>query len=275
MTTPLTLPAQLADIDPARLVLLLDIDGTLAPIVEDPLAAAVPHATLDVVRRAVDTCASVGVVTGRGVDRAREMVPVDGVWIAAAHGMHLVAPDGTEDICPVGIGARHHLDMAAQLAQTVGWHFENKPYSVTINLRQRGTSGLQLDEHHVRSQLAMVLHPTAVEIHSARQALEIRPAKARTKRDGVLTIMEAARTAAPGDATDLVAVMFGDDRTDLDAFAALDALAQGDGLDGLGALRTVKVGVASDEVDPELTANADLMLDAQADVVAVVQALIG
>jgi trehalose 6-phosphate phosphatase len=52
-------------VDPASLVLLLDVDGVLAPVVDDPAAAVVPEAIRALVARAVERCALVGVVTGR------------------------------------------------------------------------------------------------------------------------------------------------------------------------------------------------------------------
>ncbi|MCW2955621.1 MAG: Trehalose-phosphatase, partial [Thermoleophilia bacterium] len=57
-TTVGIVPSALAHVDAAQLVLLLDCDGVLAPIVDDPAAAAVPRELLDLVERAVGSCAA-------------------------------------------------------------------------------------------------------------------------------------------------------------------------------------------------------------------------
>ncbi|MCW2949614.1 MAG: Trehalose-6-phosphate phosphatase [Thermoleophilia bacterium] len=260
---PFTLPAALADIDCDGLVLLLDCDGVLAPIVDDPAAAAVPDQTVELVRTAVSKCALVGVVTGRPVARTRELVPVDGIWISGMHGMHIVAPDGAEDIDEVARAARPHVAVAAQTAQTVGWAYEDKDLSVTVHFRQRGALGQTVDPAMVKAQLQTVLNPLKVEIHDAKQVLEIKPRGVRTKADGV-----ARLAAAAGEAAQTV-VYVGDDLTDLDAFHGLDALAAAH-----PALRTVKVAVGGDEAPAPLIAAADVVLEGEAAVPQLLAALL-
>ncbi|MBC7644331.1 MAG: hypothetical protein H7123_04335, partial [Thermoleophilia bacterium] len=82
-------------------VLLLDIDGTLAPIDADPAAVAVPSATLELLERARSECATVAVITGRTLQEARALVPIDGIQVAALHGMHMFARDGTGRLGPI------------------------------------------------------------------------------------------------------------------------------------------------------------------------------
>ena len=257
------IPADVRDASPAGLVLLLDVDGTLAPIVDDPAEAGVPAETLALVQAAVERCALVGIVTGRTMQRALEMAPVEGAHYAAVHGMHLRGPDGSDDVCEVAKAARMHVEAAATMAQTVGWHYEDKDHTVTVHLRQRGGIGQAVDPKHVKAQLDMVLHPTAVEVHEAKQALEIRPAGARTKADAVAQLVEAA-----GDDASAVVYM-GDDRTDIDALRALDAVAAGRDMPVL------RVAVGGSDAIADLVDAADLVLDRQADVAPLIGALVG
>ncbi|MCW2959771.1 MAG: ycjT [Thermoleophilia bacterium] len=257
------LPAALANVDPAQVVLLLDCDGVLAPIVDDPAAAAVPEPVLALVRRAVDECALVAVVTGRNVERAREMVPVDGVWLAGMHGMHVVAPDGTEFLDEVAVAAREHVAVAAQLAQTVGWAYEDKDLTVTIHFRQRGALGQDVDAEHVKAQLMTVLNPLKVEVQHAKQVLEIRPKGSKTKADGVRIVADSV-----SGIESKVVVYVGDDLTDLDAFHGLDELhARG--------IRTVKIAVGGSEAPEALVAAANHVLERESDVPIFLAALLG
>ncbi|MCB0880258.1 MAG: trehalose-phosphatase [Thermoleophilia bacterium] len=270
--TDIALPPQLADIDPAQLVLLLDVDGVLAPIVDDPAAAAVPQSTIDVVNRAVDRCALVGIVTGRGLERAREMVPAPGAWYAALHGTRIVSPDGVESLCEVTQAAREHVALAAQLAQTVGWQYEDKGAAVAIHFRQRGNLGQQVDPAHVRAQLMTVINPLKVEVHDAKQVLEVKPKGARTKGDAIAILAAAAPERAR------TVVFVGDDRTDLDGFRVIDALRSGERVLETAAeapIRFVKVAVGSDEAPAELLEEADVVLEDQSRVEATLAALVG
>ncbi|MCW2925289.1 MAG: trehalose-phosphatase [Thermoleophilia bacterium] len=247
--TSFALPTELGGIDPAGLVLLLDCDGVLAPIVDDPAAAAVPDATVALVARAVERCALVGIVTGRGVERARELVPVQGAWFAGLHGAHVVSPDGVEDIDPSAAEAREHVAVAATLAQTVGWAYEDKGTTVAIHFRQRGQLGQAVDPAHVRAQLQTVLNPLKVEIHDAKQVLEVKPRGMRTKGDALRRLVDEAGAAARA------VVFVGDDLTDLDAFRTIDELRVE------SPLRFVKVAVGSFEAPQPLLDAADVVLD--------------
>ncbi len=265
------LPAKLAGIDPASLVLLLDVDGVLAPIVDDPAAAAVPDSMRAVVASAVERCALVGIVTGRGLERAQELVPLEGAWYAALHGTHIVSPEGVEDHCAVTAGAREHVAVAATLAQTVGWAYEDKGATVTIHFRQRGNLGQRVDPRHVRAQLMTVLNPLKVEVHDAKQVLEIKPKGARTKGDAVRVLAAAAPEQAR------VVAYVGDDLTDLDAFRAMDELRAGEGAlatAGAAPLRFVKVAVGGDEAPAALVEAADLVLPGEASVEPLLRALL-
>jgi trehalose 6-phosphate phosphatase len=216
-----------------------------------------------VIQRGVERCALVGVVTGRGLERAREMVPLDGAWYAALHGTHIVSPTGEADLCDVTPAAREHVAVAAQLAQTVGWAYEDKGATVTIHFRQRGQLGQNVDPRQVKAQLQTVINPLKVEIHDAKQVLEIKPKGARTKGDAV-TILTAA---APERAR--VVVFLGDDVTDVDAFRTIDELRAAD-----SPLRFVKVAVDSHEAPAALIEGADVVLDDQSQVEAVLAQLI-
>ena len=69
--------------------LLLDVDGTLAPIVDRPEDAAVPEATRELVRELASRYALVACVSGRVEEDARRVVGLDEVVYVGEHGMGL------------------------------------------------------------------------------------------------------------------------------------------------------------------------------------------
>ena len=86
-----TLLAPLAA-DPAQAAILLDVDGTLAPIVARPDLAEVPDETRAEVARLADRYALVACISGRTGEEARRLVGVDDVVYVGTHGLEL-APE--------------------------------------------------------------------------------------------------------------------------------------------------------------------------------------
>ena len=78
--------------EPGRAAVLLDVDGTLAPIVARPELAAVPEETRAEVRRLAGRYALVACVSGRTGEEAARLVGVEGVVYVGVHGLEL-APE--------------------------------------------------------------------------------------------------------------------------------------------------------------------------------------
>lgn len=75
------------------LLIALDVDGTLAPIVDDPAAAQVPAATARTLER-LDALPDVQValVTGRDATQLAAMIDGARYWRVVEHGRRLLAP---------------------------------------------------------------------------------------------------------------------------------------------------------------------------------------
>ncbi len=80
-------------------IIMLDVDGTLAPIAPRPQDALVPPAT----RRAIAALAArpdvhVAIVSGRGAADARRLVSVGNIWVIGNHGLEIVGPQGESEV---------------------------------------------------------------------------------------------------------------------------------------------------------------------------------
>ena len=62
---------------PATVVLALDFDGTLAPIVDDPAASTMAQESREAMSRMDGKLAAMAIVTGREVAAVRRMTAVD------------------------------------------------------------------------------------------------------------------------------------------------------------------------------------------------------
>src|SRR5664280_3302596 len=95
--------------DPAHAALLLDVDGTLAPIVPRPDDARVPDETRSLLRELAARYALVACVSGRSCAEARRIVGVEELVYVGTHGLEL-AP-----------GAAVWRDQIERFAATVDW----------------------------------------------------------------------------------------------------------------------------------------------------------
>ena len=249
--------------EPARAAILCDIDGTLAPIVQDPKEAAVPAATGKLLERLAERYALVGCLSGRRAIDARRVVGLDELAYSGNHGFELLLP-GEDEALPDPSLAGHETDAPRFVASLdrseltrVGIRTEDK--GPIVALHWRGAPNEEAAES-LAEGIASEAEGHGLVPHRGRKVLEIRPDVAINKGIAVGALIPAR----PLDA----ALYGGDDRTDLDAFAALRTLA------GRGELRTaVCIAVASDESPPEVSQAADLTVSGPVGFVQVLEAL--
>ncbi len=213
---------------PERSALVLDVDGTLAPIAPRPELAVVPRETRVELARLAGRYLLVACVSGRAGHDARRLVGVDGIEFVGNHGLELDPRAG---------------QLAAALARfrdEVGLQVEDKTLSLTYHYREAE------DEAAARTELEEVAARATAEGLDARwgrKVLEIRPHVDADKGTAVRALLE--RSGAR------LGLYAGDDTTDLDGFA---------GLAGAGLEHAVRIAVASNEGPSELGEAADLVV---------------
>ena len=250
---------------PRASAVLCDIDGTLAPIVPDPEDAAVPEETGGVLRELAARYGLVACITGRRALEARGMVGVEELVYSGNHGLELLAP-GAEDPeldSAAADGARRVRDFVLELdadeVSAAELRLENKGPIQALHWREAA------DEEVAREgaeRIARQAQASGLVPHWGRKVLEIRPVAEIDKGTAVERLV--------GERPVELALFGGDDRGDLDAFAALREMASA------GRLRAAAcVGVASDEAPPELARLADVVVDGPDGLLEVLRALAG
>ncbi|HEY7266328.1 MAG TPA: trehalose-phosphatase [Solirubrobacterales bacterium] len=233
---------------PKRSAILTDVDGTIAPIVADPAEAAVPTGTRELLRALAARYALVGCLSGRRALDARRVVGLDELAYSGNHGFELLLPgdtevrpdpslDGHEEDAPRFVGGldRSELDR-------VGIRTEDK--GAIVALHWRGAPNEAAAES-LAQEIASEAEWDDLVPHRGRKVLEIRPNVPISKGIAVAALIPAR----PIDH----ALYGGDDRTDVDAFAALRTLQEDDELE-----TAVCVAVASDESPPQVSETADI-----------------
>lgn len=236
--------------DPDRTAVLLDVDGTLAPIVDRPADATVPVPVRMTLIELGRRCGLVACISGRQADEARRIVGAGGITYVGGHGSELLRPGASEPLVDAALAPwaeRVHgvaVDASRELAQ-VGVRREDK--GAVTALHYRGV----VDEEAARLALEAVAAQAEADglaVHWGRKVLELRPPVPFDKGQAVAELLAADRFDA--------ALYAGDDNTDLDAFAALDA-----SIDSGAIEHAVKIAVVSTEMPAGLTETADLTVD--------------
>jgi trehalose 6-phosphate phosphatase len=254
--------------DPARAAVLLDIDGTLAPIVRHAADAHMPEATrtllIDVGRR----YRLVGCVSGRRAATARQIVSIGTLTYVGNHGGELLRPGATApEIDPELAAWSERIRAFAHRVYTPElqrMRVRNEDKQVIAAFHWRGAPDEQAAAAALRDVAARAQSAGFV-VHWGRKVLEIRPDVELDKSLGVTALLRSSADAPAFDA----ALYVGDDTTDIDAFRGLRTLVD-DGQLGLA----VCVGVSSEETPPELAREADLMIDGPSGVRALLEALL-
>lgn len=266
MTLAATLDASLEPLrgDPGRAAILLDVDGTLAPIVRHAADAQVPETTRGLLIAVAKRYGTVGCVSGRRAATARQIVSIGSIAYIGNHGCELLAPGATKvEIDPEVSPWTDRVRAFAQQAwtkelQLLRVRAEDK--GPIAALHWRGAP----DEEAALAAVRRVdeqARGAGFATHWGRKVLEIRPPVPIDKGRGVSWLLRGSDVDT--------ALYVGDDLTDVDAFRGLRALAEDGSL-----AHAVCIGVRSDETPPELDSEVDAFVDGPAGVRGLLQALL-
>jgi trehalose 6-phosphate phosphatase len=214
------LPRVLTCLEGADHVLVaLDYDGTLAPIVDDPNDAAIPPETDLVLSRIAKAGQyTLAIISGRSLSDLKNRVPVNAL-LAGNHGLEI---EGR------GISFVHEratllsttiVEACRDLSTVFRWApgvvVECKHLSATVHFRQ-APADLRA---WIRATVKAVVRPVMdlLYLAPALESLEIRPRVRWNKGSAVRMLLGMMRAANPA------LICAGDDRTDEDMFGIVPA----------------------------------------------------
>ncbi len=201
-----------------KLLLLLDFDGTLAPIVPRHEDAAI-SASMRALVRSLANVSTTAVISGRGMDDVRQRVDVDGIYYAGSHGFEISGPAGfsrEQEDARQSLPALRRLEkqLRQDLDDIPGVRFENKKFSLAIHYRQ--VAGEQQQEVIDRVEAALDDFPE-LKKGEGKKVIEVQPAVDWHKGKAVQLLIE--ELSAHGDR--YYPLYIGDDITDENAFRVL------------------------------------------------------
>ena len=212
LTDPDHLGVALRPLD--RWLVVVDFDGTLAPIVDHPDLVSLAAGALDTLR-ALTARTAVAVLSGRPIADVRRRLDGLPAAYAGGHGAELILADGSDDPLVDPDTVSGTLDRAERVIRGLvdeepGWLIERKQASLAVHHRLAGADSVV--NHGPRVEALLEHHasePPGFEVLAGKAVLELRPTGANK---GLALERIAERT--PG----LLPLVIGDDVTDEDAF---------------------------------------------------------
>jgi trehalose 6-phosphate phosphatase len=239
----MALPPELTPLveSPERAAVLLDFDGSLAAIIDDPEAVtALPESRI-ALSRLVGSIGLVAVVSGRPVEVLARALDVDGLVLVGQYGLERM--EGGRAV--VDERAAPYLDAVAAAADDAeralpGLLIERKAgVAVTVHWRTAPERDVEAVE-----RVEEIARRHGLETYPTKMARELRPPVAVDKGTAVDSLLGSGLETA---------CFAGDDRGDRPAFDALERAPR---------LRArVRIAVSSPEAPAELLDRADVVVD--------------
>ena len=204
---------------PRRAAVLLDIDGTLAPIVRHADDAHVPEPTRLPLIAIAKRYGLVACVSGRRATTARRIVSLGSITYVGNHGAEILrGGQTTAEVEPrIAAWARRVRSFGEGELRGEELHrlrVRGEDKDVIFGFHWRGAPDEEAAEEAARGVAARA-EEAGFHTHWGRKILEVRPPVELNKGLGVAHLLSEADVD--------VALYAGDDRTDLDAFDALRA----------------------------------------------------
>ncbi len=203
-----------------RLLVALDFDGTLAPIVDRPEDARSTARARDAIERMSEhEDTRVALVSGRALDSLKEVAsPPVAALLSGSHGVELQLDSGGDVTIDLREGEltrlEHLIEIVEQAASAAdGAWVERKPAGIALHTRKLGAGAGAALQRSAREMVEQELPGLATR--SGKNVLEF-AVRASDKGEALVRL----RQHAGADAV----IYVGDDITDEDAFAVLEGV---------------------------------------------------
>ncbi|NTV48714.1 MAG: trehalose-phosphatase [Geobacteraceae bacterium] len=182
-----------------------DLDGTLAPIVDDYNAVTIAEPVRDTLKRLAQL-AKVVVITGRSRNDALKILEFEPDLIIGNHGSEWPAQDGKRDWQQIALCVKWQEQLKNRLGDTEGVEIEFKGESVSIHYRKsddRESALLRIND------AIKIIEPSPRRI-GGKFVVNLLPKDATTKGDALVAAMDKFGLVR--------SVFLGDDVTDEEVF---------------------------------------------------------
>jgi trehalose 6-phosphate phosphatase len=206
-----------------RLLVALDFDGTIAPIVLDPAEAEMlpgARAAIDALSQRRDT--EIAFISGRSLQDLQIRCGYGEAYYAGNHGIEIQGPQ-IEMLHPQALACKDEVQrfgaaLRPGLAEAPGVYLEDKHLSLSVHYRN-------VEAEAERRRIVSLIEAKFAELGSdsirltyGKRVVEVRP-DIEWNKGQALTFLKAELSARYG--AEMPVVFIGDDQTDEDGFKAL------------------------------------------------------
>jgi trehalose 6-phosphate phosphatase len=211
-----------------HMLIALDFDGTIAPIVPHPDdAQLLPHArpVLNALAERSDT--EIALISGRSLNDLRTRIAIEDIYYAGNHGLEIHGPD-LDDTVPGALALVPRVQdclmtLIATVGEIEGIYIENKHLSLSVHYRMVDDPAMQ---KRVEDEVERVFfaHREGLRLTTGKRVREIRPDIDWHKGRALLYIIDEIESVRGAT---MLPMFVGDDKTDEDGFAALPSTGAG------------------------------------------------
>ncbi|PKI52134.1 hypothetical protein CRG98_027550 [Punica granatum] len=223
------------------LSVVLDVDSSNEP---EPSEAAYLSWLMRAAVRGVAKYFPTAIISGRSREKVKEFVQLPNVYYAGSHGMDIMAPpnpvknsDGKSP--PVSLDKKGnevlfqpakkflpairqiYAELEEKTRRIPGARLEDNRFCISVHFRQVKEEDVNILREMVRSVIAK--YPD-FHLTGGKKVIEIRPSIEWNKGNALEYLLE---TLGFKDSSDVLPLYIGDDRTDEDAFKAIERRGQG------------------------------------------------
>jgi len=207
------------------IMLFLDYDGTLAPIVSMPEKASIAKEIKDLLSElSKSPKCKLAIVSGRALKDIKNVIGLKGIIYSGNHGLEIEGPKIKFE--PI-VSSRYKAileqiknNLNKKLSSFKGAFVEDKGLSLSLHYRLVDKKNIPQVKTIFRETVILYLVRNKIKIKTGKMVLEVRPHLEWDKGKVVLWLLTRQRFALKG--SNVFPIYIGDDRTDEDAFRAIE-----------------------------------------------------
>jgi trehalose-phosphatase len=207
-----------------NIMLFLDFDGTLVPIVENPSKALIPEEIKGLLKGlSKNRRCRLAIITGRGLRDIKKRVGLKNIIYSGNHGLEIKGPKiGFE--APISPDYKAILrqiknELKERVSPIRGALLEDKGLSLSIHYRLVSNKQIPFVKTAFYKVTAPHLRLGKIKTEIGKKVLEVRPGVEWDKGKAVLWLLSRQESTFPGKS--ILPLYIGDDVTDEAAFEAL------------------------------------------------------